>query len=434
MNNQNIQYTNGDYKRLSKRIRENPSKISSNDLEMLQTLRLSYKESLAIVFNSLYKVAHKINEDSICTYRIKRIESIISKLLRFKDMEVQRASDIAGCRCIMPTVDDVIRLVNLIKKQEEKLPFMIKGENDYISNPKENGYRSVHLNVQLKEGFRKVIEVQIRSLEQHNWATLVEISDVLFSSQLKEYNDKINPELYIFHQILAKKDNHMTLDDKRLLSEISGKYRYLEKIGNVFNQNSIELRSLRNRLKMSRVSFFLISTGSDGKPELQAFEYFDEAEKAYFEMFSNNPNNKNIVLTHLKKTTFDKLSIAYSNYFLTYNATLFRILKAISDITVYAYNSFRLEEFKKNYKAFWFIAFTWFGKKIEEADFFNKDANVRKSKKKKNEWFVSISSSLQIANSIINNMQKAFHTNRLYWIMKITKNKIDQEFIAKYTR
>lgn len=247
MNNQNIQYTNGDYKRLSKRIRENPSKISSNDLEMLQTLRLSYKESLAIVFNSLYKVAHKINEDSICTYRIKRIESIISKLLRFKDMEVQRASDIAGCRCIMPTVDDVIRLVNLIKKQEEKLPFMIKGENDYISNPKENGYRSVHLNVQLKEGFRKVIEVQIRSLEQHNWATLVEISDVLFSSQLKEYNDKINPELYIFHQILAKKDNHMTLDDKRLLSEISGKYRYLEKIGNVFNQNSIELRSLRNR-------------------------------------------------------------------------------------------------------------------------------------------------------------------------------------------
>lgn len=434
MDKSKIQFTNGDYKRLSNRIRENATEISADDYEMLQILRLTYKEPLAIVFESLYKMSHKVNENSICTYRIKRIESIISKLLRFPKMEVQRASDIAGCRCIMPTNDNVIRLVDLIKKQERHLPFFVKGENNYILNPKENGYRSVHLNIQMKEQPCKVIEIQIRSLEQHNWATLVEISDVLFSSQLKEYNDKINPELYKFHQILAKQDDEMTLDDKRLLSEISGKYRYLEKLGKVFNQNSIDLRSQRNKLKMSKVSFFLISTGSDGKPELHAFENFDEAEKMYFEMFSNNPNNKNIVLTHLSKTTFEKLSIAYSNYFLTYNATLFRILNAISDVTIYAYNNFRLSEFQKNYKAFGYIIITWFGEKIKETDIINKDVNIKKSKKKKKEWFASIASSLQIANSIINNMQEGFNSNPIYWIMKVQKNKINQELMKYFSK
>ena len=165
-----------------------------------------------------------------------------------------------------------------------------------------------------------------------------------------------------------------------------------------------------------------------------SFEYFDEAEREYFNMFSNNPDNKNIVLTHLNKTSFEKLSIAYSNYFLTYNATLFRILKAISDITIYAYNHYRFIGFKKNYRAFWIISITWFGKKLEEADIFNKDVNVRKSIKKKKEWFVSIASSLQIVNSIINNMQKGFHSNFLYIVMKYYKGRIDKELMTDLIR
>ena len=83
MDKDEVRYTKGDYKRLSNRIRTNPKEISNKDYEMLQALRLTYKEPLAIVFDSLYKIAHKVNENSICTYRIKRIESIISKLIRF---------------------------------------------------------------------------------------------------------------------------------------------------------------------------------------------------------------------------------------------------------------------------------------------------------------------------------------------------------------
>lgn len=53
MDKDEVRYTKGDYKRLSNRIRTNPKEISNEDYEMLQALRLTYKEPLAIVFDSL---------------------------------------------------------------------------------------------------------------------------------------------------------------------------------------------------------------------------------------------------------------------------------------------------------------------------------------------------------------------------------------------
>ena len=73
-------YSNKDYKKLGDRIRSNPKQISDEDLLMLQTLRVSYKEPLAVIFNSIEKAAYKVDENCICTYRVKRIESIINFL------------------------------------------------------------------------------------------------------------------------------------------------------------------------------------------------------------------------------------------------------------------------------------------------------------------------------------------------------------------
>ena len=206
----------------------------------------------------------------------------------------------------------------------------------------------------------------------------------MFQSKLKEFEDEKNPDLYEFHRLLAKRDLELTLSDKRKISIISGKFRYLERLGTLFTENHLNLRAQRNRLKANRnAPFLLISTDKDGKPELKDFSNFDEAEKAYFEMFLNNPHNKNIVLTHFKNTTFDKISIAYSNYFMTYNETLFRILNSIADVSVYAFNHYKVKEFKKNYKAFWRILSKWFGEKLKESYLYNQDKNIRISNKKK---------------------------------------------------
>ena len=425
-------YTNGDYKRLGERIRKDPEHIAQEDYQMLQDLRIAHKTALAAIFKALHIAALKIDRDSVCTYRIKRIESIISKILRFQKMEVQRIADIAGCRCIMTSDENVMELYRRLKKKEKKLPFIIKSEKNYIDTPKRNGYRSIHLNVQTRATPTKVIEIQLRSLDQHNWATLVEISDVLFMSKLKEFEDKVNPDLYEFHRLLAKRDSELTLSDKKKISEISGKYHYLERLGTLFTENHLNLRAQRNKLKTSRnAPFLLISTDKEGKPELKDFSNFDDAEIAYFETFLNNPENKNIVLTHFKNTTFDKISIAYSNYFMTYNETLFRILNSIADVSVYAFNNYKIGEFKKNYKAFWFILSKWFGNKQKEVGLYNEDKNIRKSNKKKKEWTSSITSNVVKVNRIIANMRQEFNSNIWYYFIKRIRRKLEKKLASK---
>lgn len=421
-------YTNGDYKRLGRRIRKEPDNIAKEDYQMLQDLRIANKSALATTFKALHHAALKIDKDSVCTYRIKRIESIISKLIRFQDMEAQRIADIAGCRCIVTSEKNVMALYEYLKKEEKKLPFTIRSEKNYIESPKENGYRSIHLNVQTKEPPLKVVEIQLRSLDQHNWATLVEISDVLFQSKLKEFGDKENPDLYEFHRLLAKRDSELTLSDKKKISEISGKYHYLERLGTLFTENHLNLRAQRNKLKTSRnAPFLLISTDKEGKPELKDFSNFDNAEMAYFEMFLNNPENKNIVLTHFKNTTFDKISIAYSNYFMTYNETLFRILNSIADVSVDAFNKYKIGEFKNNYKAFLFILSKWFTNKQKEIRLYNEDKNIRRSNMKKREWTSSITSNVSKVNMIIKKMFQEFNSNIWYYFIKRIRTKLEKE-------
>ncbi len=425
-------YTPGEYKRLSDRIRKNADNISQEDYEMLQALRIAYKTPLATIFTSLNTMSLGIDKNSVCTYRIKRIESILSKLRRFPKMQVQRIADIAGCRCIMTSYENAIKLYAKIKEKERVLPFTIEKERDYVKEPKEDGYRSIHLEVRPKDCPERVIEIQIRCLEHHNWATLVEISDVLFQSKLKEFGNKWNPKLYEFHQLLAKQDVELDLSDKRRISEISGDFRYLERLGVLFVGNYLDLRAQRNKLRGANKAYFLlISTDNEGKPELRLFGDFCEAEDAYFEMFLNNPENKNIVLAHFKNTTFDKISIAYSNYFMTYNETLFRVLGAIADVSVDAFNRYKIREFRKNYKAFWCILSSWFGDKLKEAEFYNEDKNIRKSDKKKREWISSMTSNVSRVNIIIANMQRGFNTGICYYFLNREKMKLDKELSSK---
>lgn len=75
-------YSQNEYRRLGERIRKDPENIKDQDLQMLQELRLSYKDDLSAVFNVMVGEASKIDKKSIRTYRVKRIESIVSKLLR----------------------------------------------------------------------------------------------------------------------------------------------------------------------------------------------------------------------------------------------------------------------------------------------------------------------------------------------------------------
>ena len=425
-------YSNKDYKRLGDRIRSNPDNIATDDLLMLQELRLSYKEPLSIIFTSVEKTAHKVDKNSICTYRVKRIESIVSKLLRFPEMQVNRAEDIAGCRCIMSTTKDVYELYERIMKNKDNLPFVIKGTiHDYIKEPKASGYRSIHINAVLRDNDNRRIEIQLRALEHHNWATLVEITDLLFQTKLKENGKDANNELFEFHRLLAQSDETLTNKEQFLMADTIIKYDYIQTIGEVFARNYLDIRNQWNRMKLQRYQFFLISTGKDGIPDFLGFIRFDEAEKAYFDRFVNNDENRNIVLTHLREASFTKISIAYSNYFLTFNNTLIQILMHLSNAIVASYRNNKVSSFKRYYQSFVDIVSFWKEKQLLEVDSFKNDRIARNSLLIRTEWTNSIKSGIGALQHISYDMHKQLKFSPLhavpYYIMKQKQKQLFQE-------
>ena len=403
MNQMEKTYTNGEYKRLGERIRVNPQNVSNDDLEMLQALRLSYKELLSEVFSTLVKESKKIDKNSICTYRVKRIESIISKLQREEKMQLNRMSDIAGCRCIMHSDDKVYSLLSALKQF-----FIIKTINDYIESPKEGGYRSLHIIVALPNSIdNKTIEIQLRTHAHHNWATLVEITDLVYGTKIKETGK--DGDLAEFHMLLSyinDKEGLRKEQCERIIA-ISNSYSYFTRISEIFNKNYFVVRDRWNQVRQTKDKFFLIAADADGAPEIQSFNRFDDAETAYFDHYRDNEGNRNIVLTYIDSANFDTISHAYSNYFLTYNNLFFQCYSIMSRLVVDAYKRRRCFKFRKLYKNFLEMTVHFLGMNATEyLEFQNKKLSI-KSNKKRTDWWGSIKRHLGLISTIFNNTNKS---------------------------
>ncbi len=93
--------------------------------------------------------------------RAKKPYSIWRKM-KEKDLAFSRLSDIYGFRVICGSVPDCYRILGVIHQRWRAVPGRFK---DYLSQPKSNGYRSIHTTVSGRDGKR--VEVQIRTREMH---------------------------------------------------------------------------------------------------------------------------------------------------------------------------------------------------------------------------------------------------------------------------
>ncbi|PKM64815.1 MAG: GTP pyrophosphokinase [Firmicutes bacterium HGW-Firmicutes-20] len=112
-------------------------------------------------------------------YRLKAPQSIAEKMQK-KGLEItaenirKNLTDIAGVRVICNYLNDINRIANLLIRQDD---ITLVRKNDYISEPKKNGYRSLHLIVLvpifLAERTESVpVEIQIRTIAMDFWASL----------------------------------------------------------------------------------------------------------------------------------------------------------------------------------------------------------------------------------------------------------------------
>ena len=155
--------------------------------ELLQSLRstmscyqcaLMEVETKFKVLNERFSLDHERNPIDMIKTRIKSAESIREKLQR-KDLplipsSLEKLDDIAGIRVICSFVDDIYMLSDCLLQQDD---IFLINKKDYIKNPKENGYRSLHLIVEtpvfLESGKRMMrVEVQLRTIAMEFWASL----------------------------------------------------------------------------------------------------------------------------------------------------------------------------------------------------------------------------------------------------------------------
>lgn len=158
---------------------------------ILDSWRHQHEEPAQIFFKKLVGIINKY-PDSMATYRLKRKESILKKLYRSNgNFELGAMDDIAGCRVIVNSVSEVYEVYNEILNLKRAEEIDIKKTKDYIKNPEESGYRSLHIIVKqtltqedIDRQYR--IELQIRTKLQHYWSTAVEAMSEIDNVEYKD--------------------------------------------------------------------------------------------------------------------------------------------------------------------------------------------------------------------------------------------------------
>ncbi len=126
-----------------------------------------------------FQFRHKHNPIHHIQSRVKTLPSIMSKLSAMgQPLTITSAKkhlhDIAGVRVVCCYVDDIYLMANLLLSQDD---ISLIFEKDYIKQPKPNGYRSLHIVVDvpvyLSQGKVFIpVEIQIRTVAMDFWATL----------------------------------------------------------------------------------------------------------------------------------------------------------------------------------------------------------------------------------------------------------------------
>ena len=155
------------------------SMVQYKELQMLYSCALKEIQTKFEVLDTEFKLEYNRNPISSISTRLKRTESVMDKLERKGlpfDLESIEAHihDMAGIRVICSYIDDIYLIADALLRQDD---ITLIEKKDYIEHPKGNGYRSLHLIVEVpvfltnhKKPMK--VEVQIRTIAMDFWASL----------------------------------------------------------------------------------------------------------------------------------------------------------------------------------------------------------------------------------------------------------------------
>lgn len=184
----------------------------------LMDLRMMYHAAIKEVSTKLevldreFSVRHDYNPIHHMECRLKSVKSTMEKIERKGwPMEIQsvyKVMDLAGVRVICNYMDDIYRIEESLLRQDD---IKLLKRKDYINNPKESGYRSLHLVIEIPiflsdKTNHMPVEIQIRTVAMDTWASL---EHELKYKRKEAMPEKVADELKVCAKTMAALDSTM---------------------------------------------------------------------------------------------------------------------------------------------------------------------------------------------------------------------------------
>ena len=211
--------------------------------EEMSTLMVYYRcaimevETKLKVLNEEFSLKHDRNPINSIKSRLKSFSSIREKLQRegimaTPDQIEKNLNDIAGVRVICSFLDDVYDIAEALLKQDDIRIIRVK---DYIKNPKPNGYRSLHLIIEIPiflqhEKHMVKVEIQLRTIAQDFWASLEHHMRYMKNF---EFTEDMGKELLECATMSASLDERM----EKINKTVNG-YKWNDKNDNLKSRNT----------------------------------------------------------------------------------------------------------------------------------------------------------------------------------------------------
>ncbi|MBR4344000.1 MAG: RelA/SpoT domain-containing protein [Lachnospiraceae bacterium] len=261
------------------------------------------------------------------SYRLKRMTSIQYKLDFNPQMGLGGMQDIAGGRFVFSDIKNLLSAYSLLQKQVPSYFELVK-EDDYVSAPKESGYRSIHLvyryHSESEEDWDKMkVEIQLRTKLQHSWAMAVETAGLVTNTAMKSGQGSDEWQLF-FHlvsclfatrehtQKLAKYSNEPTISIIDKLQKLNNKYKFSDQLLALnFSFKVVERKAYQGEMYLLYINFKTkqLSISSFEK------ESSDVANTQYNRLENRIKDGENAVVL-VSVSDFKELKEAYPSYFL----------------------------------------------------------------------------------------------------------------------
>lgn len=294
--------------------------------EVVDNWRAAHAFPMHIIYMHLRRMGeHKGN--IVVAERLKRLDSIVNKLKREPNMSLWAMQDLGGCRFIAPTVDDVYRYAD--KYENSRKRHELVSTYDYIKQPKDSGYRSLHrvykYHSDSVDTYNKnmLIEIQFRTHLQHLWATAVETMGLFTKETIKAGQGDADVKRFflLISALFAKRENQPippdVIDDiDEIITElewINANNNYLDFLSGIRVAVNFQTKNIKER----KAGYFILVLNYNTKRlSIKSFmpSQFDEANSIYNSIERTRAETKiDAVLVNV--SSFKSLKSAYPNYF-----------------------------------------------------------------------------------------------------------------------